>query len=130
MANELGCITLTGTYLFVIPDTISSGVELILKYTPSISQLFFPSSPSQQSSPEDPETVSAMISPTNPDRQIEKQVATSKGKQHWNSKQIDDFVHKLGFLDIEKKCEDKIKNFLHVNEVRMHLDSYQCTLQW
>ena len=40
--------------------------------------------------------------------------------ERWNTEQIGDFVRKLGFLDKEKdKGEgDKIKHFLHVNEVQ------------
>ena len=39
--------------------------------------------------------------------------------ERWNTEQIGDFVRKLGFLDKEKDKEggDKIKHFLHVNEV-------------
>ena len=37
--------------------------------------------------------------------------------QHWNSEQISDFVRKLGFLGTEQEVGDKIKHFLHVNEV-------------
>ena len=36
--------------------------------------------------------------------------------QRWNHVQIGDFVCKLGFLDMDK-IGDKIKHFLHVNEV-------------
>lgn len=41
--------------------------------------------------------------------------------ERWNTEQIGDFVRKLGFLDKEKDKEggDKIKHFLHVNEVHM-----------
>ena len=41
--------------------------------------------------------------------------------QCWNSEQINDFVRKLGFLDTEKEGGDKIKHFLHINEVCMHV---------
>jgi hypothetical protein len=46
--------------------------------------------------------------------------------ERWNTEQIGDFMRKLGFLDKEKdKGEgDKIKHFLHVNEVRV----YKCML--
>ena len=39
--------------------------------------------------------------------------------EQWNTEQIGDFVRKLGFLDKEKDKEggDKIKHFLHINEV-------------
>ena len=36
--------------------------------------------------------------------------------QRWNHEQIGDFVCKLGFLDMDK-IGDRIKHFLHVNEV-------------
>ena len=39
------------------------------------------------------------------------------GKERWSKEQIDDFVRKLGFLDAEKEGGDKIKHFLHLNEV-------------
>lgn len=41
--------------------------------------------------------------------------------ERWNTEQIGDFVRKLGFLDKEKDKEggDKIKHFLHVNEVML-----------
>jgi hypothetical protein len=46
--------------------------------------------------------------------------------ERWNTEQIGDFVRKLGFLDKEKdKGEgDKIKHFLHVNEVHVYM--YMC----
>ena len=40
--------------------------------------------------------------------------------QRWNSEQISDFVRKLGFLDTEKEAGNKIKDFLHVNEVCLY----------
>eukprot|EP00731_Ephydatia_muelleri_P021726 Em0014g317a len=42
----------------------------------------------------------------------------SSGKERWSKEQIDDFVRKLAFLDAEKGG-DKIKHFLHLNEVRV-----------
>ena len=95
MAKELDCIIATGNYLFQTPDTSSRGAELILEYSPS--QQFNPTSLSQPSNPEDPELRTSV--------------------QRWNSEQISDFVRKLGFLDTEKEGGDKIKEFLHVNEV-------------
>ena len=47
--------------------------------------------------------------------------------ERWNTEQIGDFVRKLEFLDKEKdKGErDKIKHFLHVNEVQcMYVHAY------
>ena len=95
VAKELDCIIATGKYLFQTPDASSRGTELILEYSPS--QQFTPTSLSQPPNLEDPELGINM--------------------QHWNSEQIGDFVRKLGFLDTEKEGGDKIKNFLHVNEV-------------
>lgn len=93
VAKELDCIISTGNYLFQTPDTSSRGPELILEYSPS--QQF--TSLSQPSNQEDPEL--------------------GMNKQRWNSEQIGDFVRKLGFLDSEQDGGDKIKHFLHVNEV-------------
>jgi len=95
VARELDCIIATGKYLFQPPDASSRGAELILEYSPS--QQFTPTSLSQPPNLEGPELGINM--------------------QHWNTEQIGDFVRKLGFLDTEKEGGDKIKNFLHVNEV-------------
>lgn len=55
------------------------------------------------------------------DSQNEHETKTMKGdEQQWNSKMINDFVNKLGFLDTGEKSGDKIKDFLHISEVRMH----------
>ena len=43
----------------------------------------------------------------------------SSGKERWSKEQIDDFVRKLAFLDAEKEGGDKIKHFLHLNEVAL-----------
>ena len=50
--------------------------------------------------------------------------------ERWNTEQIGDFVRKLGFLDKEKdKGEgDKIKHFLHVNEVHIYMYARACTM--
>jgi hypothetical protein len=47
--------------------------------------------------------------------------------ERWNTEQIGDFVRKLGFLDKEKdKGEgDKIKHFLHVNEVHAYMHVHE-----
>ena len=96
MAKELDCIIRTGNYHFQTSDTSGGGAELILEYIPSLSHQFPPTLPhSQPSSQEDSEV------------------------QCWNSEQINDFVRKLGFLDTEKEGGDKIKHFLHINEVCM-----------
>ena len=87
LATELDCIIAIGNYLFLTPEN-GSEAELILEYQ------FFP-----PPSLKDSEAVVNM--------------------QHWNSEQISDFVRNLGFLDTEKDKAggDKIKHFLHVNEV-------------
>jgi len=98
IAKELDCIIATGNYLFLTPDTSSSWGELMLEYSPPrLHQFPPPSLPSSQpSSLEDQDVVNM---------------------QRWNSEQISDFVRKLGFLDTEQEVGDKIKHFLHVNEV-------------
>lgn len=97
VANELDCIITTGKYLFYTPDPSNSMTELILEYNPSPSCRSHPLSTSQHASLEDLESAVNM--------------------QRWNSEQIRDFVRKLGFLDTEKEGGNKIKHFLHVNEV-------------
>ena len=100
MAKELDCIIATGNFLFHALNTSSSGVELILEYSPSPSQQFTP-----------------LLLPalSQPSSQEDSEVAVNV--QRWNSEQISDFVLKLGFLDSEKEGGDKIKHFLHIIEV-------------
>ena len=43
----------------------------------------------------------------------------SSSKERWSKEQIDDFVRMLAFLDAEKEVGDKIKHFLHLNEVAL-----------
>ena len=38
-------------------------------------------------------------------------------QQKWNDDQINDFVRKLGFLDVEGAVGDKINQFLYLNQV-------------
>ena len=38
-------------------------------------------------------------------------------KTKWTCEQINDFVLKLGFMDIKGNCGDQIRHFLHLNEV-------------
>ena len=47
-----------------------------------------------------------------------------KRVEGWNEEQINDFVRKLGFLDTQKEGGDKIKHFLHINEVESHANTY------
>ena len=93
--KELDCIIATGNYLFL---TLENGsLCLKLEYNPS--HQFFPlCSPSSFQ----------LSNLTDSDAVV---------KQRWNSEQISDFVRKLGFLDREEEGGDKIKHFLHINEV-------------
>ena len=52
--------------------------------------------------------------------------------ERWNTEQIGDFVRKLGFLDKEKDKEggDKIKHFLHINEVHVHVHVHMHLVIW
>ena len=122
VAKELDCILTTGYYLF---HTSSSVSELMLEYSPSS---FHQSSPppillsSQPSSLKDPEALPSQVQAFSHLQQEsqcrqEREVTQMVNKQHWNSEQIGDFVRKLGFLDTRKEGGDKIKHFLHINEV-------------
>ena len=117
MTKELDCIIETGCYLF---NTSSSVTELMLEYNPSPSHQSS-SSPSQPSNVKDPEAVTCHVQ-TFPHLQQESQcehrteVTQVVNVQRWNHEQIGDFVCKLGFLDMEE-IGDKIKHFLHINEV-------------
>ena len=120
---------MTGNYFFLAPNTISSGADLMLEYVPSAIPLLSPLPTSQPSSLvfEDPEALASL----NPhiclgrDSQNEYETKSMKGdEQQWNSKQINDFVHKLGFLDTGEESGDKIKDFLHISEVCMHWDTF------
>ena len=99
VAKELDSIISTGNYLFLTPDTSSSGAELIIEYNPSTLHQF------------PPHTLLTPIQPSSSDDNM----------QRWNNEQINDFVRKLGFLDSEKEGGNKIKDFLHVNEVCVRL---------
>ena len=112
MAKELGSIIKTGSYFF---HTSSSVAKLMLEYIP-----FIPSS-KPSCSLRDPGEVphkkqlTALQLETETKHENEEKLAVNV--QHMNSEQIDDFVHKLGLLNTEKEGEDKIKHFLHINEV-------------
>jgi len=120
VAKELDRIITTGYYIFLTSDTSRSRGELQLEYSPSPSQQ--PQLPvSQPSSLEDPEVVPPQMREhprilsrleSRNDHEVEV-----RNVELWNSEQISDFVRKLGFLDTEKEGGDKIKHFLHVNEV-------------
>ena len=92
----------------------------MLEYNPSPFHQSSPS-PSQPSHVKDPEAIPCHMQ-TFPHLQHESQcehgteVTQVVNVQRWNHEQIDDFACKLGFLDMEE-IGDKIKHFLHVNEV-------------
>ena len=95
----------------------------MLEYSPST---FHQSTPpplpsSQPSTLENPKAVSLQVETLQQDSQSrhERETTQMVNVQHWNSEQISDFVRKLGFLDTEKEGGDKIKHFLHINEVCM-----------
>ena len=124
MAKELDCILTTGYYLF---NTTSIVAELMLEYNPSI---FHQSTPpplpsSQPSTLEDPKALPLHMQTLQQELQSghERETTQTVNVQHWNSEQISDFVRKLGFLDTENEGGDKIKHFLHINEVCM-LETY------
>ena len=105
MAKDLDCIIQTGHYQFEF--TSSEGIVMTLQYCPADSpQAALPAQPSslENGSPQRPR-------PTKPSDK-----EGPGGKERWSKEQIDDFVRKLGFWDAEKG-EDKIKHFLHLNEV-------------
>ena len=75
---------------------------------------------------------SAQATPSGQSCSLEKKEAKEgSGKERWSKEQIDDFVRKLGFLDSEKEGGDKIKNFLHLNEVVLmaYMFNYMCGTQ-
>lgn len=145
VANELDCIINTGYYIFTLTQDSSCGVstQIMLEYKPSTSpqqqqqpnsNLTSSGQHSQAPSSSDQQPLSfedGTFPP--PDRTLprmltrtESQVVSSdlqgvgpSTMERWNTEQIGDFVRKLGFLDKEKDKEggDKIKHFLHVNEV-------------
>ena len=117
MTKQLDCIIKTGHYFF---NTSSGVTELMLEYNPSPSHQSFPT-PSQPSNVKDPEAVPhhmQTVSHLQQESQSEHGTGVTQvvNVQRWNHEQIGDFVCKLGFLDMEK-IGDKIKHFLHVNEV-------------
>ena len=106
MAKDLDCIILTGHYQFEF--TSSEGIVMTLQYCPADNpQAALPSQPSslEDGSSQRPQ----------PMKPSDKE--GPGGKERWSKEQIDDFVRKLGFLDTEKEGGDKIKHFLHSNEV-------------
>ena len=112
MANDLDCIIQTGNYL--IEFTSSEGIVMSLHYCPAYH--------SQLDQPPSQEDVSSQIS--QPVQSYQKE--SSAGKERWSKEQIGDFVRKLGFLDAEKEGGDKIRRFLHLNEVCVYILYVYC----
>ena len=100
VANDLDCIIQTGHYHFEFAS--NEGIVISLQYSPAGSAQAFPSI-LEDGSTQNPEVL----------KQNEKEGCDN---ERWSKEQIDDFVRKLGFLDAEKGG-DKVKNFLHLNEV-------------
>ena len=104
VTKELNCIIMTGNYFFLAPNTISSEAELMLEYIPSAASqppLLSPPPTSQPSSLtlEDPEALFSLNPYISLHRDSHETKTMNDDEQQWNSKQINDFVHKLGFLD-------------------------------
>ena len=122
VAKELDCIITTGYYLF---HTTSNVAELMLEYSPSTFHQSTPPPPlfpsSQPSTLEDPKALPLQMQTLQRESQSghEREMTQMVNVQHWNSEQISDFVRKLGFLDTENEGGDKVKHFLHINEVCM-----------
>ena len=108
VSKELDCIITTGFYFF---QTSNSIPELTLEYSPSRSHQSSQSLPLPLSQPSN-HVVLHQESQSGPEAEVNIQRS-----EQWNSEQIDDFVRKLGFLDTEKEDGDKIRHFLHINEV-------------
>lgn len=108
-------------------DDSGHGAEILLQYSPStLTQTAFPHSPAQPSSLQESEELAASTEKECPQvvSRLESQCDGAReartqgsGVEMWNAEQISDFVRKLGFLDTEKEGGDKIKDFLHINEV-------------
>ena len=113
MAKDLDSIIETGHYQF---EFSREGIVLSLQYCPAASTQTAP--PTQPSSLDDGP-------PQKPQGLIQSDKNCS-GKERWSKEQIDDFVRKLGFLDAEKEGGDKIKQFLHLNEVFLHTCMHVC----
>lgn len=111
MAKELECVIKTGSYTFHQGEADEAGrnkAQMMLEYEPA-------SSSQLQEGAKLP--------------QIKPQVESSgRCKEIWNQEQIEDFVRKLGFVDRDKEetGEDKIKSFLHLNQVNN--SCHPCTL--
>ena len=106
MAEDLQSILSSGLYLFIIPDSVDSPVQMQLQYRPSTSSLHL-----QQAVGQSQEIGS-----------------TERADQHvhetWDGKQIANFARKLGFLDSEKEGGRMVKPFLLINDVSFQILLY------
>ena len=151
VANELDCILATGFYQFSLSN--AKGSQIALVYEPSLSQaapaLQQQQQLQQQQAP--PQATPGAATPTAPGArhlqlqypQIVREVSqvdeaagvVRGGTEKWSREQINDFVRKLGFLDSEAEGGEKIKRFIHLNEVCVStvvlgLQVRMCSLHW
>lgn len=64
------------------------------------------------------EAPSSPLENLKPPISVETEISVNtKRLETWSLEQIGDFARKLGFLDEEKEGGDKIKHFLHLNQV-------------
>ena len=120
VANELECIINTGQYTFTLSSGASGGeASMNLEYTPSARPSLPPSSMG-----EDGVTSRTYASESFQETGVVNGTQLVSRMENWTREQINDFVRKLGFLDAQKEGGDKIKLFLHINEV------YQYPFEW
>ena len=110
MAEDLNSIVETGHYQF---EFSSEGIGISLQYCSGASAMTTP--PTKLSSLDD----KSLQRP----QAIMQSDKEGSGKERWSKEQIDDIVRKLGVLDAGKEG-DKIKQFLHLNEVVLHTGMY------
>ena len=116
MANELECIINTGHYIFSLSSSTLGGEAcMTLEYIPSAQPLLPPISTVVEEGGT-PRTLVHSGSYT--ESGLGNGTTVMSRKENWNMEQINDFVMKLGFLDAQKEGGDRIKHFLHINEVR------------
>ena len=106
MAKDLDSIVEIGHYQF---EFSSEGIGISLQYCSVASAMTTP--PTKLSSLDDKSLQRPQV--------LMQSDEEDSGKERWSKEQIDDFVRKLGFLDAGKEG-DKIKQFLHFNEVVLH----------
>lgn len=114
MANELEQIIDTGVYIFTLSSGASGGeASMTLQYTPAARLTLPPTSTG------DDIGASRMLhsSESFQETGVVNGTQLVSRDERWTREQINDFVRKLGFLDTQKEGGDKIKHFLHINEV-------------